>query len=194
MVTDIYGLYIADQTTGGGTVNPNPFGIYEAGTAKNVFNGSLTVAGLSGCLNATAGLIGSTGSACGSGGGSSALSSITAATTTNTIANGNNGGEVWNWTLTSASLAAFTFGETTAATGSGDQLLVVKTISGSSAVSLTVSNTLSGSQAFPAVQITPTWNTTGSGGRCASHQSHECCFRSGSLLIDAQLAAPVNGA
>lgn len=37
-----YGLYIADQTVGGAN-NPNPFGIFEAGTAPNQLGGSLKV-------------------------------------------------------------------------------------------------------------------------------------------------------
>ena len=60
-------------------------------------------------------------------GGSSALSSITAATGANTIANGNNGGQVWNWAQTTNSQTAFTFGETTAATGTTDTELAVST-------------------------------------------------------------------
>lgn len=47
---------------------------------------------------------------------SAALSGITAATASNTIANGNNTGQVWNWANTSDSTIAFTFGETSAAT------------------------------------------------------------------------------
>ena len=49
--------------------------------------------------------------------GAGALSGISAATGANTIASGNNSGQVWNWALTSDSVIAFTFGETTAATG-----------------------------------------------------------------------------
>ena len=49
--------------------------------------------------------------------GSAALSGISAATGANTIASGNNGDQVWNWALTSNNVSAFTFGETTAATG-----------------------------------------------------------------------------
>ena len=32
----------------------------------------------------------------------------------NTIANGNNSAQIWNWALTSNGVTAFTFGETTA--------------------------------------------------------------------------------
>lgn len=70
-------------------------------------------------------------------GGSSALSAITAATTTNTIANGNNGGQVWNWALTTAQ-TAFTLGETTGATTAGAGILAINTAATSNAVPLTV--------------------------------------------------------
>ncbi len=44
------------------------------------------------------------------------LSGMTAATAANTIANGNNTGQVWNWANTTNTTVAMTFGETTAAT------------------------------------------------------------------------------
>ncbi len=44
------------------------------------------------------------------------LSGMTAATAANTIANGNNTGQVWNWANTADTTVAMTFGETTAAT------------------------------------------------------------------------------
>ncbi len=44
------------------------------------------------------------------------LSGMTAATASNTIANGNNTGQVWNWANTTNTTVAMTFGETTAAT------------------------------------------------------------------------------
>jgi hypothetical protein len=44
------------------------------------------------------------------------LSSIAAATAGNTIANGDNTGQVWNWANTNDSTVAFAFGETSAAT------------------------------------------------------------------------------
>jgi hypothetical protein len=44
------------------------------------------------------------------------LNGISAATGAVTLANGTNSGQVWNWALTSNSVVAFTFGETTAAT------------------------------------------------------------------------------
>lgn len=39
-----YGLYIADQTVAGGGTNPDPWGIFEAGTAKNQLGGELILA------------------------------------------------------------------------------------------------------------------------------------------------------
>ncbi|MBI2627401.1 hypothetical protein HYW72_00535 [Candidatus Nomurabacteria bacterium] len=50
-------------------------------------------------------------------GGGAALSGITAATGANTIANGANVDQIWNWAPTVNSKSAITFGETTAATG-----------------------------------------------------------------------------
>lgn len=47
---------------------------------------------------------------------STLLSGIAAATGANTIASGNNTGQVWNWANTTDSTVAFTFGETSAAT------------------------------------------------------------------------------
>jgi hypothetical protein len=44
------------------------------------------------------------------------LSSLTAATGANTIANGNNTGQIWNWANTTDSTIAFSLGETSAAT------------------------------------------------------------------------------
>jgi len=93
--------------------------------------------------------------------GSVALNSISAATGANTIANGNNYGQIWNWALTSNSQTAFTFGETTASTGTSDELLAATTLAGSTAIPLTITDSLTGSQTLPAFQILPTWNTTG---------------------------------
>jgi hypothetical protein len=53
----------------------------------------------------------------GAAGGGAALSAITAATASNTIASGNNTGQVWNWANTTDSTVAYTLGETSAATG-----------------------------------------------------------------------------
>ena len=99
-------------------------------------------------------------SAC-SGSNATALSSVSAASTNATIANANNP-IVWNWAQTSNSQAAFTFGETSAATETGDQeVIVTSTATGSTAVPLTVTDSLNSAQTIAAVQILPTWNTTG---------------------------------
>lgn len=73
------------------------------------------------------------------------LNNISAATGANTIANGNNTGQVWNWTSTTNNTSAFTYGETTAATngtstsGVPNQVLVkVATLSGSTQSPLSV--------------------------------------------------------
>jgi len=79
----------------------------------------------------------------GDGGSASslALSVVTAATGANTIASGVNA-QIWNWALTGATADAFTFGETTAATGgSGDQsVLKAAAIASSTAIPLMVTN------------------------------------------------------
>lgn len=98
-----------------------------------------------------------------SSGGSPFLSSIAAATGSNTIANGNNGLQIWNWAPTSNQVS-FQFGETTAASGGtlGSQYgVAIVTLSGSTSVPLNITDSLSGSQTLPALHITPTWNTSG---------------------------------
>ena len=79
IVTNIYGLYIADQTVGGGN-NPGPHGIFEVGTAPNQLGGNLTLASPAtltlaamtgtGCLYESGGLILNTGASCAAGSGS----------------------------------------------------------------------------------------------------------------------------
>jgi hypothetical protein len=68
------------------------------------------------------------------------LDTIYAATSTNTINNGDNA-QVWNWSLTTADKAAFTFGENIASTASGKAaILEAKTLASSTAIPLYVSN------------------------------------------------------
>lgn len=96
-------------------------------------------------------------------GGSVALSGITAATAPTTLANGNNGLQIWNWAPTT-NQNQFQFGETTAATSGtlGSQyILSAKTLLGSTAVPLGIISSINGSQTLPSLHITPTWNTTG---------------------------------
>ncbi len=40
IISHVYGLYLADQTVGGGTDNPDPWGIYEV-AGKNAFGGAM---------------------------------------------------------------------------------------------------------------------------------------------------------
>lgn len=71
------------------------------------------------------------------------LNSITAATGAVTIASGNNTGIVWNWANTVDSTVAFTFGETSAATGGSginQVLLKIATLATSTQSPLIVSN------------------------------------------------------
>jgi len=77
------------------------------------------------------------------GGGGGALSAITAATATNTIASGNNHSQIWNWALTSDSVTAFAFGETTAAsagTANNQVILGVNTLATSTATASYIKN------------------------------------------------------
>jgi hypothetical protein len=122
----------------------------------------------------------------GGGGGSSALSAITAATGSNTIASGNNP-QVWNWAQTTNNQTAFTYGETTAATGTGDIGVAVKTLAGSTAIPLSVANSLTGSQTLPALSITPTWNTTGVVDAALLVKVTNTASGTGSLLEDLQV-------
>lgn len=122
-------------------------------------------------------------------GGGSALSAITAAAGANTIASGNNGAQVWNWAQTTASQTAFTLGETTAATGSGDIELAVKTLAGSTAIPLVVSSSLTGAQALSTLQVLPTWNTSGNVDAGIFENVTNTASGAGSLLIDLQIGS-----
>jgi hypothetical protein len=124
--------------------------------------------------------------ACGSG-SSSALSAIVAATATNTIANGNFGAQIWNWAQTSNSQTAFTFGETTAATGTSDIELAVKTLAGSTAIPLSVTGSLTGSQTLTSLSVTPTWNTTGVVDAGILENVTNTASGAASLLLDLQV-------
>lgn len=67
------------------------------------------------------------------------LSSITAAVAANSIGSGDNA-QSWNWSLTTASKSAFTFGEVAAATGVGNRLLRINTLATSTATPLFINN------------------------------------------------------
>ena len=95
------------------------------------------------------------------GGGGTALSGVTAATTSNTIANGNNP-QVWNWAQTTNSQTAFTFGETSAATGTSDNSVAINTLSGSLGTPLSITQAgITGTPNVPAIAITSTINNAG---------------------------------
>jgi hypothetical protein len=99
------------------------------------------------------------------GAGSSALSSITPATGTNTIASGNNP-QTWNWAQTTDAQDAFTFGETSAATGgtitnalANQAELHVSTASGSTATPFEIDQAgVTGATGPPLLQLESTWN------------------------------------
>ena len=95
---------------------------------------------------------------CATSSGSVALSGITAAGASNTIANGNNPQE-WNFAQTTNSQAAFTFGDTSAATGTGDILVDLVTAASSTEVPLNIAQgSNSSTTSIPALNITSTWN------------------------------------
>ena len=71
-ISNIYGLYIADQTVGGGANNPNPFGIFQQGSAPNFFGGNIT---LNGCTSGQ--VILGDGTGCLTVGGSGTVTSLT---------------------------------------------------------------------------------------------------------------------
>ncbi len=151
---------------------------------------SPTALGMPSCSGATNALIWTSGTGFGCNTisvSSVALSSVAAATGANTIANGNHGAQVWNWAQTSNSQTAFTFGETTAATGTGDIELAVSTLAGSTSIPLSVGNSLTGSQTVAALSITPTWNTTGVVDAALLINPTNTASATGSLLIDAQV-------
>lgn len=103
--------------------------------------------------------IGDQGSPCGS-----SLSSLAAASTSDTLANGNNP-QVWNWAQTTASQSGLTFGETSAATGTGDNEVKISTQSNSTAIPLNIAQgSITNSTSVPALNIIGTWNNSSLGG------------------------------
>jgi hypothetical protein len=126
-----------------------------------------------------------------SGGGSAALSAITAAVGSNTIANGNNP-QTWNWAQTTDSQDAFTFGETSAATNgtltnglANQALLNIATASASTSTPLeVVQGSVTGTTAFPAMQIETTWNNAGLTGTGLIFNVTDTSSAAASLLFD----------
>ena len=153
----------ANSIIGNNTASPaTPLALTEAQVAT-MLNGqtlfTLTTTGSSGAATYSGGTLNIPQYS--GGGGSSALSAITAATGSNTIASGDNP-QIWNWATTTSNRVAMTFGETTASTSTGSPYIVtIKTASGSTAIPLNVFSSLSGAQTLPAIDVTPTWNTSG---------------------------------
>lgn len=125
-------------------------------------------------------------------GGSPALSSIAAATNTNTILNGNNYGQIWDWALTTNSISAMTLGETTAATGgtltsalANQAIFGLVTLSGSTATPFTVTQgSITGTVAFPAAQLQTTWNNASLVGNFIYGNVTNTASAAGSTLIN----------
>ena len=121
-----------------------------------------------------------------------ALSAITAATNTNTVASGNNYGQVWNWALTTNSVSAMTLGETTAATGgtltsalANQAIFGLGTLSGSTATPFTVTQgSITGTVAFPAAQLQTTWNNASLVGNFIYGNVTNTASAAGSTLIN----------
>jgi hypothetical protein len=106
--------------------------------------------------------IGDQGSPCGTGGGGTlALSSLTPATASNAIANGNSP-QTWNWAQTTASQSGLTLGETSAATGTGDNEVKISTQGNSTATPLNVAQgAITNTTSIPALNVTSTYNNSG---------------------------------
>lgn len=124
-----------------------------------------------------------------SGAGSSSLSAITPATAGNTIANGNNGLQIWNWAPTS-NQASFQIGETTAATGGtlGSQFGTrFVSLAGSTSVPVGITSSITGSQTLPSLYITPTWNTSGVVAGAINLNVTNSASGAGSLLLNLQV-------
>ena len=157
----INGVALANTANNTNFSNSSPSAPTNGLNVQWQFSGQNISAALVGDGNAAHCLLG-TGvfGACSGGGGSVTLDSILAAAASHTIANGNFP-QTWNWAQTTASQTAFSFGETSAATGAGDFEVGISTLAGSTATPLLVTNSLTGTQTIPAVSITPTWNTTG---------------------------------
>lgn len=128
------------------------FGVVPTGTAVN--GDCVNFAVVSGNV-----LLHDSGAGCGGGGGATALSAITAATTTNTLTNGNHGGQLWEWAQTTNSQTAFELADSAAATGTSDQLFNITTAANSTEVPETINQgTISNTTAVPVLNLTSTWN------------------------------------
>jgi hypothetical protein len=120
-----------------------------------------------------------------------ALSAITAAVGSNTIANGNNP-QTWNWAQTTDAQDGMAFGETSAATGgtltgflANQALVSISTLTASTSTPLEiVQGSVTGTVAFPALQIESTWNNAGLTGQGIVFNVTNTSSAAGSLLIN----------
>ena len=122
---------------------------------------------------------------CPSGGGS-ALSAITAATGNATILNGGNQ-ITWEWHSPSVSYGMVFTESSPSASGIG--LVLFATAAGSTIAPLTVQNSLTGTQTLPALNVNPTWNTSGVVDAALLVNPTNIASGTGSLLADFQLGS-----
>jgi hypothetical protein len=118
-----------------------------------------------------------------------ALSGITAASAANTLANGN-WPQVWNWAQTTVSQSAFTFGETSAATGSGDIELNVQTLSASTALPIQITSRGTANGVY--MTVAGLLESMGTG-KIQADTLTSCCGTSGNILVSAGAGATPNG-
>jgi hypothetical protein len=124
------------------------------------------------------------------------LSGLSAAGASNTLANGNNP-QIWNWAQTSNTQAAMTFGETSAATNgtisgllANQSEVAVSTATASTATPLSISQgSITGTVAFPALQIASTWNNAGLTAQGIVVSATVTAAAANSLLLNLQAGA-----
>lgn len=143
----------------------------QFGTGFNMSGGTFTCTG-SGCPSALP-----------------SLSSLSPAVGANTMLNANNGGQAWDWALTTNSSTAFTLGESSASTGTATNIFNVNTVAGSTAIPVQIQNSLTGSQSFPALEVTPTWNTSAVVDAGILEIVTNTASAGASLLLDLQVGA-----
>ncbi len=130
------GDYIGIGTTTAGRAK-SVGSVYPSSANTQVIGRALSSASVGSSFNV---LLSGFDTSVGAGGSGTRLDQIAAATTG--VAGNNNGdnGIVWDWALTSPTKTAFTFGETTAATGGNQNIVGVNTLANSTATALSVTN------------------------------------------------------
>lgn len=125
------------------------------------------------------------GASCGGGGGATALSAITAATASNTLLNGNHGAQLWEWAQTTNSQTAFEIADSAAATGTNDILFNLTTATSSTETPLSiVQGQLTSAQAQSAINVSSSWNTTGSPVLIQAAVTNTSCSGGSCLLLN----------